>query len=1492
MTDDAGEVTTYDYDAAGRLWKTTTPEGRVTETTYDDAGRVLTQIAPDGGTTAVSYDDAGRVSTVTDPTLAVTTYTYNSDGLMDSIAKPGKPATTMEYDDYGQLTKTTDPTGVVTETTYGVLGRVLTEEDGAGRVTSYDYDESGNVVKVTAPDGGEQTTGYSTAGQATTSTDPVGRVTTTAYKTNGLVDTVTAPGGGVTTYAYDAVGRVLSVTDATGKVSARTYTDAGRVATTTDPAGIVTSFTYDNVGRVWKTTTPAGTTINGFDDDGLVTTVTSPGGLVATQTYDDVGRALVSTSPAGVTLTNTWSLRGELLTTTTSGRGSEQFAYNPDGTLDTATDARGNDTTYAYDDAGRMTSRVTPAGIDAWTYTNGEMTSYTPPILGGVPHPSTYGRDTAGRVKSVTDGSGRTRTDTFNLAGDITASSYTDGVSTVNHTFGYDSAGRQNSVVTPAGTYSRNFDAAGRMTSTNQPDGRYVQYTYDSGGRRQQTTTPEGLELVYSYDSAGRVQKISPNASMTDWFTGDNAAGIDPNKWTRQYLNGGTASIDNARMKMATTTTAGSSAGVTSKAPQTADETVTVTYQAASTSGANAGTFEVLARQDGTGANSYRLELPSDGTTGKLIKKVSGTDTQIGTLTLPTAGSDIRVQLDLSGTTVRAKAWLASGSTPGTWGVSVTDSSVTAAGSTQLRWSRVAGGPNSVSVEGFRQRNTPASALTPFVTYTYNSDSQITNEALAGGSRAYTYTNGRLTQEVQTLPGANRTSAVTYDSAGAVDTVAVTGGVTTDYDYDNAGQLTTATPSSGSTLTYTYDAAGRRTASTVGAASASYTYNTASQLTAVTPSSGSASSFTYDNAGRRTNETTGANTVDYGYDPLGQLTTIIRKTSGTITTKEDRAYNAEGLLRKDTVTGAAGAFLRYLKVDWDLNTGGDAAMVSWLDGESNVALVDGPGGIVATTKGNQPTAVAQDVFGSTINSTGQVASNATGWDPYGNPTGAVATNLTKLGFRGELTILGDTYLRAREYQANTGTFLTVDPLDDVAGSPTSGNRYHYSFNDPINREDPSGQRATDMDTNLRVCNNSGGQSVARFGSTDTSVCVLPPVTRTNGALCRPPFGSNGAAVVFDRQANACGQWLPGDCSTAVVTWICEHQSEIIKAIASTAVGILCAIPAAAGGPIGAGAAGNVCAGAVHRALTAYENGKNIWKAAFNPKAVAKDAAVGAAIGAATAGLGTAFKALKGIFGKAASGADDAAALLDDAVAAAEDAAATADDLAGAACRANSFVPSTLVLMADGSTKPIEEIEIGDLVLATDPETGQRGPRRVTDLIVGEGFKELVDVEIDGETVTATDGHPFWVVDQGRWVNAGDLEVDDTVLLADGTTAAVDSVHDRVEVGPVHNLTVEGIHTYYVLAGDEPVLVHNCTPLTRGERRLLGGLADLADEKASTVLRARGGGASNISGAGLQDDMGEWTLRELAHAAKFDNNVQAERWIKMLKQAGSQGKGGK
>lgn len=180
----------------------------------------------------------------------------------------------------------------------------------------------------------------------------------------------------------------------------------------------------------------------------------------------------------------------------------------------------------------------------------------------------------------------------------------------------------------------------------------------------------------------------------------------------------------------------------------------------------------------------------------------------------------------------------------------------------------------------------------------------------------------------------------------------------------------------------------------------------------------------------------------------------------------------------------------------------------------------------------------------------------------------------------------------------------------------------------------------------------------------------------------------------------------------------------------------------------------------------------------------------------------------------------------------------ADDL----CRANSFVPATLVLMADGSTKPIADVQIGDMVIASDPETGDRGPRRVTDTIVGDGIKDLVDIEIDGNVVTATDRHPFWIDDQGRWVDAEDLDAGDVLLLADGDTVEVDGVTVRTEVRRVHNLTVEGIHTYYVLAGDEAVLVHNCAQPSGlgGASRGLESLFEGVSARGRSIIGIRSG----------------------------------------------------
>jgi RHS repeat-associated protein len=149
------------------------------------------------------------------------------------------------------------------------------------------------------------------------------------------------------------------------------------------------------------------------------------------------------------------------------------------------------------------------------------------------------------------------------------------------------------------------------------------------------------------------------------------------------------------------------------------------------------------------------------------------------------------------------------------------------------------------------------------------------------------------------------------------------------------------------------------------------------------------------------------------------------------------------------------------------------------------------------------------------------------------------------------------------------------------------------------------------------------------------------------------------------------------------------------------------------------------------------------------------------------------------------------------------------------CATNSFTPDTPVRMADGSRKPISEVKPGDKVLATDPETGRTEERVVTATIEGEGRKQLVDITVDTDgdgigdsTVTGTDGHPFWVAEPGEWREAEDLRQGDLLRTAAGTYVQVTAIDHRTVSQRVHNLTVDGLHTYYVLVGGTDVLVHN------------------------------------------------------------------------------------
>ncbi|PKV82798.1 polymorphic toxin-type HINT domain-containing protein [Streptomyces sp. TLI_146] len=141
-----------------------------------------------------------------------------------------------------------------------------------------------------------------------------------------------------------------------------------------------------------------------------------------------------------------------------------------------------------------------------------------------------------------------------------------------------------------------------------------------------------------------------------------------------------------------------------------------------------------------------------------------------------------------------------------------------------------------------------------------------------------------------------------------------------------------------------------------------------------------------------------------------------------------------------------------------------------------------------------------------------------------------------------------------------------------------------------------------------------------------------------------------------------------------------------------------------------------------------------------------------------------------------------------------------------------FLPGTKVLLGDRTTKSIEDIQAGDEVLATDPLTGETGRRKVTQLIATEDDKHFNELTLKThkglEKITATYEHPFWSPSAHKWLNASALEPGDTLLSADGTTVQVEANRAFNQHARTYTLTIDDLHSFYVLAGTTPVLVHN------------------------------------------------------------------------------------
>ena len=143
-----------------------------------------------------------------------------------------------------------------------------------------------------------------------------------------------------------------------------------------------------------------------------------------------------------------------------------------------------------------------------------------------------------------------------------------------------------------------------------------------------------------------------------------------------------------------------------------------------------------------------------------------------------------------------------------------------------------------------------------------------------------------------------------------------------------------------------------------------------------------------------------------------------------------------------------------------------------------------------------------------------------------------------------------------------------------------------------------------------------------------------------------------------------------------------------------------------------------------------------------------------------------------------------------------------------------FKEGTLVETEEG-LKPIEEITVGDKVLAYDEATGEQAYKPVLQLFRNT-TREWYHIHVNGEEIVCTGGHPFYVVNaaadrqtvnyeckpknaKGDWICANELQIGDKLQLTNGTVVAIKAIQvERLDVPQTtYNFEVSEAHTYYV-----------------------------------------------------------------------------------------------
>ena len=547
-------------------------------------------------------------------------------------------------------------------------------------------------------------------------------------------------------------------------------------------------------------------------------------------------------------------------------------------------------------------------------------------------------------------------------------------------------------------TTSFGYDAAGRVTSETLPGNRVITYGHDANGNLRSVTPPSRPAHTFSFDPVDLPQDYTPPALDTT------------SVWTTVY-------------------------------EYNDDHDLTKIIRPDGTSNPSPVTFTY----DATTRRLDHFTLPGSGDT------TFSYSSQTGNLSSITTPDDDQIQFAYDGSMPKRETFAgtiaASASRTYDTNLRVASSSVNDGQTVSYSYDndglRTGVGDITLTPDpqnGLLRTTSMASSSTGHVTssLSYNAFGELATESAAYGQDALFSEQitqrdavGRIRQKVETTSQGTHTYDYTYEpTTGFLDTVVKDGTATiADYGYDGNGNRQSKT-SGGVTLTGSSDDQDRLQ---------SYGGNT----------------YTYTDAGDRKTKNDGSHLTIYGYDALGDLQHVTLDANGTPTNID---YVLDGLGRRIAK-----------KVGGNLAEG----FIYGAEALGPVAELDAQGSVrsrfVYATRPNVPDYMVRggntyriitDDLGSprTIvdTSSGQVAQELD-YDEFGNVVRNTNPGFQPFAFAGGLYDSDTKLLRfgARDYDAETGTWTTRDPIRFVGGSP---NLYGYALGDPVNLTDPLGLR--------------------------------------------------------------------------------------------------------------------------------------------------------------------------------------------------------------------------------------------------------------------------------------------------------------------------------------------------------------------------------------------------------------------------------------------------